>query len=55
MRPLAILCQPIDFSHAFLVVATFTLVAAPVALFMRRDAGTTETGRRWQCSRCAVR
>ncbi len=38
--------QPIDFSHAFLVVAMFTLVAAPIALLMPRDAGDELTGRR---------
>jgi len=38
--------QPIDFSHAFLVVATFTLVAAPIALWMPRNAGDELTGRR---------
>ncbi len=38
--------QPIDFSHAFLVVALFTLVAAPIALWMPRDAGDDLTGRR---------
>jgi EmrB/QacA subfamily drug resistance transporter len=38
--------QPIDFSHAFLVVAMFTLVAAPIALWMPRDAGDELTGRR---------
>jgi hypothetical protein len=38
--------QPIDFSHAFLVVATFTLVAAPIALLMPRNAGDDLTGRR---------
>jgi EmrB/QacA subfamily drug resistance transporter len=37
---------PIDFSHAFLVVAMFTLVAAPIALRMPRDAGDDLTGRR---------
>jgi hypothetical protein len=37
--------QPADFSHAFLVVAMFTLVAAPIALLMRRDAGDELTGR----------
>lgn len=38
--------QPIDFSHAFIVVAMFTLLAAPVALWMPRDAGDDLTGRR---------
>jgi EmrB/QacA subfamily drug resistance transporter len=38
--------QPIDFSHAFLVVAIFTLVAAPIALWMPRNAGDDLTGRR---------
>jgi EmrB/QacA subfamily drug resistance transporter len=38
--------QPIDFSHAFLVVATFTLIAAPIALLMPRNAGDDLTGRR---------
>ena len=38
--------QPIDFSHAFLVVAMFTLVAAPIALLMPRNAGDDMTGRR---------
>jgi Na+/melibiose symporter-like transporter len=38
--------QPIDFSHAFLVVAMFTLVAAPIALLMPRNAGDDLTGRR---------
>ena len=38
--------QPIDFSHAFLVVAMFTLVAAPIALWMPRNAGDDLTGRR---------
>jgi hypothetical protein len=38
--------QPIDFSHAFLVVAMFTLVAAPIALWMPRNAGDELTGRR---------
>ncbi len=38
--------QPIDFSHAFLVVAMFTLVAAPIALLMPRNAGDELTGRR---------
>jgi EmrB/QacA subfamily drug resistance transporter len=37
--------QPIDFSHAFLVVAMFTLVAAPIALLMPRNAGDELTGR----------
>ena len=37
--------QPIDFSHAFLVVALFTLAAAPIALGMPRDAGDELTGR----------
>jgi EmrB/QacA subfamily drug resistance transporter len=37
---------PIDFSHAFLVVAMFTLVAAPIALWMPRNAGDELTGRR---------
>lgn len=35
-----------DFSHAFLVVAMFTLVAAPIALMMPRNAGDDLTGRR---------
>ena len=38
--------EPIDFSHAFLVVALFTLAAAPIALWMPRDAGDELTGRR---------
>jgi EmrB/QacA subfamily drug resistance transporter len=38
--------QPIDFSFAFLVVALFTLVAAPIALFMPHNAGDELTGRR---------
>jgi EmrB/QacA subfamily drug resistance transporter len=38
--------QPIDFSHAFLVVAMFTLLAAPIALWMPRNAGDELTGRR---------
>jgi len=38
--------QPIDFSHAFIVVAMFTLLAAPIALWMPRDAGDDLTGRR---------
>jgi len=38
--------QPIDFSHAFLVVAMFTLVAAPIAFWMPRNAGDELTGRR---------
>jgi EmrB/QacA subfamily drug resistance transporter len=38
--------QPIDFGHAFLVVAMFTLIAAPIALLMPRDAGDELTGRR---------
>jgi EmrB/QacA subfamily drug resistance transporter len=38
--------QPIDFSHAFLVVALFTLAAAPIALWMPRNAGDELTGRR---------
>jgi len=38
--------EPIDFSYAFLVVALCTLVAAPIALFMPRDAGDELTGRR---------
>ncbi|MEJ0018854.1 MAG: DHA2 family efflux MFS transporter permease subunit [Acetobacteraceae bacterium] len=37
--------QPIDFSYAFLVVALFTLAAAPIALRMPRDAGDDLTGR----------
>jgi EmrB/QacA subfamily drug resistance transporter len=37
--------QPADFSHAFLVVATFTLIAAPIALLMPRNAGDDLTGR----------
>jgi hypothetical protein len=37
--------QPADFSAAFLVVATFTLVAAPIALLMPRNAGDELTGR----------
>jgi hypothetical protein len=37
--------QPIDFSHAFLVVAMFTLVAAPIALWLPRNAGDEMTGR----------
>jgi hypothetical protein len=36
---------PADFSHAFLVVAMFTLVAAPIALLMPRNAGDELTGR----------
>jgi hypothetical protein len=35
-----------DFSHAFLVVAMFTLIAAPIALLMPRNAGDELTGRR---------
>ena len=38
--------QPIDFSDAFLVVALLTLVAAPIALLMPRNAGDDLTGRR---------
>ena len=38
--------QPVDFSHAFVVVAMFTLLAAPVALWMPRNAGDDLTGRR---------
>ena len=38
--------EPIDFSHAFLVVALFTLSAAPIALWMPRNAGDDLTGRR---------
>ena len=38
--------QPLDFSFAFLVVALFTLLAAPIALFMPRNAGDELTGRR---------
>jgi hypothetical protein len=38
--------EPIDFSHAFLVVALFTLAAAPIALWMPRNAGDELTGRR---------
>jgi EmrB/QacA subfamily drug resistance transporter len=38
--------QPIDFSHAFLVVAMFTFIAAPIALLMPRNAGDDLTGRR---------
>jgi EmrB/QacA subfamily drug resistance transporter len=38
--------QTIDFSHAFLVVASFTLLAAPIALWMPRNAGDDLTGRR---------
>ena len=38
--------QPIDFSHAFIVVAMFTLFAAPIALWMPRNAGDDLTGRR---------
>ena len=38
--------MPIDFSHAFLVVAMFTLLAAPIALWMPRNAGDELTGRR---------
>ena len=38
--------QPMDFSHAFLVVAMFTLIAAPIALLMPRNAGDELTGRR---------
>src|SRR5690242_10676563 len=38
--------QPVDFSFAVLVVALFTLVAAPIALFMPRNAGDELTGRR---------
>jgi EmrB/QacA subfamily drug resistance transporter len=34
-----------DFSHAFLVVALFTLSAAPIALWMPRNAGDELTGR----------
>jgi hypothetical protein len=35
-----------DFSLAFLVVAFVTLVAAPIALGMPRNAGDDLTGRR---------
>ena len=38
--------QPADFSYAFLAVAMFTLVAAPIALLMPRNAGDELTGRR---------
>jgi hypothetical protein len=38
--------EVIDFSHAFLVVALFTLSAAPIALWMPRNAGDELTGRR---------
>jgi EmrB/QacA subfamily drug resistance transporter len=38
--------QDSDFSAAFLVVACLTALAAPVALFMPRDAGDDLTGRR---------
>ena len=37
--------QPIDFSHAFLVVAMFTLAAAPIALLMPRNAGDDRADR----------
>ncbi|HLY87633.1 MAG TPA: MDR family MFS transporter [Acetobacteraceae bacterium] len=37
--------EPIDFSHAFLVVALLTLAAAPIALLMPRNAGDELTGR----------
>lgn len=37
--------EPIDFSHAFLVVALFTLASAPIALLMPRNAGDELTGR----------
>jgi hypothetical protein len=37
--------EPIDFSHAFLVVALVTLAAAPIALLMPRNAGDELTGR----------
>jgi EmrB/QacA subfamily drug resistance transporter len=36
---------PADFSAAFVVVAMFTLVAAPIALLMPHDAGDDLTGR----------
>jgi EmrB/QacA subfamily drug resistance transporter len=38
--------RPADFSVAFLAVACLPLLAAPVALFMPRDAGDDLTGRR---------
>jgi EmrB/QacA subfamily drug resistance transporter len=38
--------EVIDFSHAFLVVALFILSAAPIALWMPRNAGDELTGRR---------
>ena len=38
--------EPMDFSHAFIVVAMFTLIAAPIALRMPRNAGDDLTGRR---------
>jgi len=37
--------RPADFSAAFLVVALATLLAAPIALFMPRDAGDEMAGR----------
>src|ERR1700761_66298 len=37
--------QPMDFSYAFLVVAMFTLIAAPIALLMPHNAGDELTGR----------
>lgn len=43
--------QPSDFSVAFLVVATMTALAAPVALFMPRTAGDDLTGRRSAATR----
>jgi len=38
--------QASDFSVAFLVVASLTALAAPIALFMPRDAGDDLTGRK---------
>lgn len=40
------LVQPIDFSIAFITVALVTLIAAPIALLMPRDAGDELTGRK---------
>jgi EmrB/QacA subfamily drug resistance transporter len=37
--------QPADFSYAFLAVAMFSLIAAPIALLMPRNAGDELTGR----------
>jgi EmrB/QacA subfamily drug resistance transporter len=40
-----LVAQPSDFSVAFLVVGAMTFLAAPVTLFMPRDAGDDLTGR----------